>query len=254
MAGPEQIRAYLLEMAATLGDSREMAIFGEGNISGRLADDTFLVKASGVGLASLREEHLVEVERKPLVAVIEQDGVIRDEEVEQLLLDARRDRQALKPSVESLFHAWLLGLPDVHFVGHTHAIAVNQILCSPRARDFATKRLIPDQIVYCGAESVLVPYVDPGLMLARTIAREVEAFIKRTGVVPRTILMENHGIIALGKRHTDVIAALGMAEKAARIFVGAAVLGGPIFMSGGHVRRIEGRVDEHYRRRMLQQT
>jgi len=91
-------------------------------------------------------------------------------------------------------------------------------------------------------------------MLARTIAREVEAFIKRTGVVPRTILMENHGIIALGKRHTDVIAALGMAEKAARIFVGAAVLGGPIFMSGGHVRRIEGRVDEHYRRRMLQQT
>lgn len=254
MAGSEQTRTDLLEMAASLGDARQMAILGEGNISGRLDDGFFLVKASGTRLASLREEHLVEVDHRPLVAAIQDGSDLRDEEMEQLLLAARRDAKALKPSVESLFHAWLLGLPGVHFVGHTHAVAVNQILCSPRAREFAMKRLIPDQIVYCGAESVLVPYVDPGLTLARTIAYDVESFMKRTGVTPRTILLENHGIIALGKWHTDVMAALSMAEKAARIFVGATALGGPIFMSDDEVRRIEARMDEHYRQRMLQQT
>ncbi len=38
-----------------------------------------------------------------------------------------------------------MSLPDIHFVGHTHAIHVNQILCSPRAREFAAKKLFPDE-------------------------------------------------------------------------------------------------------------
>ena len=62
-----------------------------------------------------------------------------------------------KPSVEALFHAWLLTLPDIHYVGHTHAPAVNGILCSPRAREFATKRIVPDEVVCCDVESVFVP-------------------------------------------------------------------------------------------------
>src|SRR5690606_22302984 len=102
--------------------------------------------------------------------------------------DVRVNSDALKPSVESLFHAWLLGLPDVRFVGHAHPVAVNQLLCSPGAQQFARKRLFPDQIVYCGAESVLVPYVDPVLVLARRIAAEVDAFRMRTGRLPVTIL------------------------------------------------------------------
>jgi hypothetical protein len=36
----------------------------------------------------------------------------------------------------SPFHAYLLSLPDINFVGHTHATYINQILCSPRAADF----------------------------------------------------------------------------------------------------------------------
>ncbi len=247
----EQVRKQLLELAADAGDSRHMAILGEGNISASIDERYFLVKASGTRISALKPEHLVEVDAKPLREALKGESSYRDEEIEQMMLDARVDREALKPSVESLFHAWFLALPGVNFVGHTHAIAVNQILCSPRVQDFATKRLIPDQVVYCGAESVVVPYVDPGMVLARRIATEVERFTERTGRTPKTILMENHGIIGLGKTHTDVIAALSMAEKSARIFLGAAALGGPVFMDEEQVHRIDGRMDEHYRQRML---
>jgi hypothetical protein len=42
-----------------------------------------------------------------------------------------------------------------------------------------------------------------------------------------------------------------MAEKAATIWLGAAALGGPVFMTPEHVARISGRPDEHHRRNIL---
>ena len=242
----------LLELCRGLGiEERKLAILGEGNVSAVADAETFLVKASGTRMSGLSENQLVAVRSGPLLQAVNGEKLMSDEEVEDLLLAVRVDPSALKPSVESLFHAWLLSLTDVRFVGHAHPVAVNQLLCSPGAQQFARKRLFPDQIVYCGAESVLVPYVDPGLVLARRIAAEVEAFRMRAGRLPVTILLENHGIIALGATATEVSAALSMAEKAATVFVGAAANGGPVFMSSEHVRRIADRIDEHYRQRML---
>ena len=136
-------------------------------------------------------------------------------------------------------------------MGHTHAIHINQILCSPRARDFAAMKLFPDDIVCCGPASVFVPYTDPGLKLSQEIRKETTAYVERIGFVPRVILLENHGIITLGRSPDAVKAAMFMAEKAAKIFVGAAALGGPQFLSEENISRILGRPDEHYRRKML---
>ena len=161
------------------------------------------------------------------------------------------DPAAKKPSIEALFHAYLLTLPSVRCVGHVHAIAVNQILCSPRAREFAEKRACPDEIVMCGVESVFVPYAEPGLGLSQAIRREVVSFVKRTGRDPKIILLQNHGIIAVGASPKAVLGSLLMAEKAAEIFVGAAALGGPVFLTAAQCERIAGRPDEHYRQKML---
>ena len=79
---------------------------------------------------------------------------LSDKEVDEGLFACRVDPAAKKPSVEALFHAYLLGLPEINFVGHTHPLHINQILCSPRAREFATKKLFPDDIVCCGPASV----------------------------------------------------------------------------------------------------
>lgn len=247
--------AVLLELAHQLGEASGMAIMGEGNVSASIGGNRFQVKASGTELATLREEELVAVDRTRLVpffAAEDEDGpALGDEEMEELLLEARVDPEALKPSVETLFHACLLGLPEVSVVGHTHPVAVNQLLCSPHAEAFARRRLIPDQIVYCGAESVLVPYVDPGVLLARAIADRIESFRERTGGVPRTILLRNHGLIAVGATASEVKAAILMAEKSARMFVGALQAGGPDFLPEKQVRRIETRQDEQYRREMI---
>jgi rhamnose utilization protein RhaD (predicted bifunctional aldolase and dehydrogenase) len=246
-----KILSDLLTLSHELGrEDRGLAILGEGNTSARVGDGTFFVKASGSCLGTLKEEDAVECRLPALLPLLEKDS-LTDQQIDDALLAARVDSKAKKPSVEAVFHAYLISLPGIKFVGHVHAIAVNQILCSPRAREFAEHRMFPDEIVCCSTASVFVPYTDPGVKLAQVIRRETEAFIKKHQRQPRIILMENHGVIALGATWQAVLTAMLMAEKAAKIFVGAAALGGPVFMSDAHVQRIAGRPDEAYRQREL---
>ncbi len=241
----------LLTLSHQLGGERlRMAILGEGNTSIRIDDETFAVKASGSNLASLTSADVTHCAFARLLPLLDQSSAT-DVEVDQALLSARLDPAAKKPSIEALFHAYLLTLPGVSCVGHVHAIAVNQILCSPRAREFAERRACPDEIVMCGVESVFVPYAEPGLGRSQAIRREVVAFVKRTGRDPKIILLQNHGIIAVGSSPKSVLGSLLMAEKAAEIFVGAAALGGPVFLTPEQCERIAGRPDEHYRQKML---
>jgi len=241
----------LLTLSREIGrEDRGLALLGEGNTSARLTEDTYLVKASGTSLGTLQEEDVVECRMSPVLAMLDQDG-LTDQQVDDALLASRADQKAKKPSVEAVFHAWALSLPGIKFAGHCHATTVNQILCSPRAREFAEHRMFPDEIVCCGAASVFIPLVDPGLKLAQAIRRETGAFVKKHQRPPRVILMQNHGIITLGETWQSALAAMLMAEKAAKVFVGAAQLGGPIFLSEEDIARIAGRPDEAYRQRVL---
>jgi rhamnose utilization protein RhaD (predicted bifunctional aldolase and dehydrogenase) len=246
----EKLRALLKLSHKLASPPHPLAILGEGNVSTRLNDGRFLVKASGSCLGSLRAQDVVECRSRKLLALLDWRNTA-DAEVEQTLLASRADSRAKKPSVEALFHAWLLSLPGVEFVGHTHAPAVNSVLCSPRAREFALKRVFPDEIVCCDVESVFVPYTDPGLRLAQAIRERTGKFIKKHSRIPRVVLLESHGIITLGRTPESVMAAMLMAEKAATIWLGAAALGGPIFLSRHHVKRISTRPDEAIRKRVL---
>ena len=242
----------LIDLSHALGvEGRGLAILGEGNTSARSGEATFLVKASGSTLATLSEEGVTECRLADLLALLNERSVT-DDVLHERLLGSRVDAKAKKPSVEAIMHAYLLTLPGVAFVGHTHPISVNQILCSRLARTFATRRVFPDEIVCCGVESVLVPYTDPGLPLAQAIRKAVRAYVKRLARPPRIILLQNHGLIALGPSPESVLAATLMAAKAAAIFSGAAALGGsPTFLTPRQVARIADRPDEHYRQKML---
>jgi rhamnose utilization protein RhaD (predicted bifunctional aldolase and dehydrogenase) len=241
----------LLDLSHQLGNpARPLAILGEGNASARLSAETFLVKASGSCLGTLDKSGIVECRSNTLLPLMDKTN-LSDAEVDGTLLNSRLDATAKKPSVEALFHAWLLSLPGIEFVGHTHAPAVNSILCSPRAQEFAVKKIFPDEIVCCDVASVFIPYTDPGLKLAQAIRGRTEEFIRNIGRPPRVILMENHGIITLGRSVEAVLSAMLMAEKTACVWLGAAALGGPKFMTPEHVERISGRPDEALRRKML---
>ena len=246
-----ETRPALLSLSHILGaEHRNLAILGEGNTSAKFSDHSFLVKASGSSLGTLREEDTVECRFDTLLPLLDFADVAPNA-IEETLFACRIEREARKPSIETLFHAWLLSLPGINFVGHTHPIAVNSILCSPHAERFATGRMCPDEVVCCGTSSVLVPYCDPGLQLSQAIRDHTMRFLETEGAPPRVILLENHGIIALGASAEAVKAATFMTVKAAQIYLGAVPLGGPTFLTAEQIDRIANRLDEHYRQRAL---
>jgi rhamnose utilization protein RhaD (predicted bifunctional aldolase and dehydrogenase) len=150
-----------------------------------------------------------------------------------------------------LLHAIFLKLNDVNFVGHTHPTVVNALTCSVAFESAFGGRLFPDEIVVCGIAPLLVPYTDPGVPLARKVNELVNVYIEKYNEQPKVILMQNHGLICLGRTAQQVENVTAMAVKAARVLLGAYAAGGPHFLSAQAVQRIHTRPDELYRRQTL---
>jgi rhamnose utilization protein RhaD (predicted bifunctional aldolase and dehydrogenase) len=243
------VRSRLIELSHEFGQAR-WTILGEGNTSGRIDQKIFAVKSSGSSLGSLTEIELTDCYFDALLPVLDRRNV-SEQEIEEILLASRVRPKALKPSVETFFHAYLLTIPGINYVGHTHPIPVNQILCSSLGNLFAEERRFPDEVVCCGPASLLIPYEDPGLALAVRIRRDLQNFEQAHGKYPKVILLGNHGVITVGQSADAVRVAMAMTVKAAEIFVGAHSLGGNISMPESEVHRIENRLDEEYRRKML---
>lgn len=237
----------LVAMSRYLGDAaRGYAILGEGNTSAKIDDDTFYLKASGTSLSDIDESGFVKVSISKVTAILDDPGA-GDEDVTRVFQEAVPPGETRRPSVEAMLHALLLRVPEYKFIGHTHPTHINMIMCSKVAEEAATGRIFPDQIVSLKHKSVYVPYVDPGLVLAREVKQRFENFVDQEGILPSAIMMQNHGFIALGGSPKAVTSATDMGEKAARILVGAYAMGGPRFLSEHDVARIHTRPDEAYR-------
>ena len=229
----------------------EYAILAEGNTSARAADNTLWIKASGASMLDIKAEGFVEVRRDPILAALEGPD-LDDDAVRQCLEGARKDPRARKPSVETFLHAWLLKLPDVRYIAHTHPTPLLGLLCTPRAQEFAAKRLFPDEIVCCGPATCWIPYVDPGLPLGRELRDRVRAHIETHGEAPKILWLQNHGLFALGATPASVEATTHMAVKAARVWLHALSTGlEPVTLTPEQIERIHKRPDEHHRQRLL---
>ena len=220
----------ILELAHTLSP---YTICGEGNVSGRSSSvngDSFWIKASGTSLDTLKKEDLVACH-----------------------LNAVPYNVKDKPSMEVLFHAWILdNYPEVNYIAHTHPTYTNQILCSEKAYSFAEKRLFPDQVVRNGRKSCLVPYATPGKELRDEIKKQIGYFVEEEEFFPKLILLENHGIITTGSTHTDCIASTLMCEKSAEIFIGAKLLGQIKYLTTEEIAAVDKCPNEAYRRKLFQ--
>jgi rhamnose utilization protein RhaD (predicted bifunctional aldolase and dehydrogenase) len=226
----------------------DLVILAEGNTSARVNED-FLVKASGFSLGAADADAFVRLRTAAVLETIERPPSDAASWFDALL-DCRTDEEAPRPSVEAPLHALAVGIAGARWVGHTHPIAVNSLLCSHHA-PLLGSTLFPDQIVVCGRYPLFVPYVDPGLALAIETRRRLLDHIDRYGEAPRVILLENHGLVALGQSATEVEQITAMCVKTARILLGALQTGSPRFLDDRQAAGIDGRPDEHYRRRML---
>jgi len=229
----------LLWLSHEIGrEERGLALGGEGSVSAKLDDTHFGIRASSTFLHEARPDNICRCRTKEIIGFIDSQG--NDTIDLQGALARTVNSDQLRPTMEALFHAWLLELEGIHFVAHCHPVACLQILCSPAAERFADFRMFPDEVRTAGATSALVPYIEPGAPLAREIRAKVNIHVRRSiGRPPRLILLQNHGIIAIGATAQAVLSTVLMAEKAARVFVGAASLGGPIFMTPPMVTRID---------------
>jgi len=125
------------------------------------------------------------------------------------------------------------------------------VMCSACAADFARQRRFPDEVVLCGPQSALVPYADPGLPLALVMRERVRAYMTEYGEAPKLILLENHGMIALGDTPAEILNITAMAVKSARIFLGALLTGKPTRLPADEVQHLYQRPDEIYRRKLF---
>jgi rhamnose utilization protein RhaD (predicted bifunctional aldolase and dehydrogenase) len=241
----------LVKLSHELGrEDRRLVILGEGNTSADCGDGTFWVKASGGQLAAIDEKGFSRI-RMDAVLELMTASQLTDEGVAEGLKKVLADPSYRKPSVETFLHALCLREAGVKWVGHTHPISVNQILCSRLGAEPFLRPIYPDQIVVCGVNPAVVPYVDPGFSLALAFRTALRQYLDRHGHAPKLLLMEKHGMVALGGSPAEVLNISLMADKIARVIQGTYALGGPSPLSEQEAERIETRQDEHYRRSML---
>ena len=205
---------------------KNYVVGAEGNVSEKL-DDGFVIKSSGTTLKHLSSDDLVKC----------------DFNGKQL------NNFNKKPSIETGFHSFLLQKPRVNFVAHTHPTNTLKILCSNSEliSEFANKRMFPDQVVFNGEKSCIVPYAHPGIELCKNVETSVEEFIQDNGYLPKLILLVNHGIICVGSSTKECLISTEMCEKSAEILVGSKSLGQCTFISNDKVEQVKTDTNEIYR-------
>ena len=241
----------LISLSRQIGrEDRRLAILGEGNTSADLGDGTFLVKSSGCSLSDLDESGVSRVDMAKVLAALD-DQTLDDAGVRKILENSRADQSSKLPSVETFMHAVCLSEGGAKWAGHCHAESVMSILCSEHGATPFLGHIFPDAIVVCGPHVAPVPYIDPGLELAREVRRVLRHFRAEHGTAPKVILLENHGPVALGASDKEVLNILLMLDKWARVLAGTLAVGTPKFLPSGASERIDKRPDEDYRRAQI---
>ena len=195
-AQPAALLDEMIDVARRFGADVQFSRAGGGNASAK-ADGVLYIKPSGILLAELTTDVLVPLAMAPLLALLEAGREHGEPGSDPVMLAAREARLAdaggRRPSVELLFHALL---PE-RIVLHTHPVVLNALTCSRDGGSLAA-RLFGDQALW-------IPYTDPGLPLARSIAGARAAFEARTGMpAPHVTLLQNHGIIVAGDTAAEI--------------------------------------------------
>src|SRR5512133_623264 len=185
------LRAALVETCRRL-HARDLIGAGEGNVSARLGDGTFLVTPSGANKGYLAASDLV---------VVDADG--------------RVVRGAGRASTELRMHlAAFAARPDVGAIVHAHPITAVALTVAgaPPPDD-----LVPEAAVTLGPIAV-APFATPG-------TDEVPASLAPFLADHDVLLLERHGALALGRTLSEAFDRMETLERVARLALVARLLG-----------------------------
>jgi rhamnose utilization protein RhaD (predicted bifunctional aldolase and dehydrogenase) len=248
----EEVLETLVWLSRELGvEDRNLVILGEGNTSADNGDGTFWVKASGYELSNIEKQGFSLIDIDAALAYLE-GPPLDDQAVSKALKASQVDPSHAKPSVETFLHALCIKECGAKFIAHSHAVSVNQILCSTLGAKPFMGNICPDQIVVCGSAPAVVPYIDPGFHLAVAVRDELRRYMDVYGNPPKVLFMVNHGVVSLGKTAREALNIQLMTDKWAKILVGALSVGDIRYMDEVDVLRISSRLDEKYRQALLE--
>ena len=198
------LRVYTTRL---LGQDPRLVLHGGGNTSvkTRLADlngedvDVLCVKGSGWDMGTIEPAGLPAVRLAPLIK-LRARKTLSDEEMVRLQRANLIDTAAPNPSVEALLHAFI----PHKFVDHTHSTAVLALTDQPDGETLCREVF--------GARVGYVPYIMPGLGLARAAAEVFDADPSVEGLI-----LVKHGIFSFGadarQAYERMIALVTLAEE-----------------------------------------
>ncbi len=226
---------YLEAVVAFFHHPGKLLVCNEGDMAMVLADDRLMVRRSGIPLKDCTFNDLVEVSPSALAPLLE-DEKLTDAVADQALSDITGQEGLVDTGI--LHWATLLGEGSYRLGVHLQPPILNQILASPRARQFADRRILPGEVSSLGPSMVLTAYADPGLPFAREVKKKVMLWRDRYKERPSVVLIQNHGVIILGDTTGDIMEQLDSLLRSAEIFIGSSLLGGPVFLTPTNVQRL----------------
>ena len=236
----------LVQLSRALGEPwRRLAILAEGNTSQRLGEDQLAIKATGRSLRDASAEDFVVVSLRRLSDIVD-DYEAGEADVADYF-DEVENEQGMRPSVEALLHVVCGVDAGATTVAHTHPESANALLCSDRADVLAGPPIFPDQVVVMGRRGLLVPYSDPGVVLARAVRARLAEHARQWDM-PRVIYLANHGLVVLASSAGQALQLTEMADKVSRILVATLSFGTVVPMTAESAERIDTRDDEQIRR------
>lgn len=172
-----------------LGQDSSLVLHGGGNTSVKLRlqnlvgedMEVIFVKGSGADLATIGPSGFVGLELEPLRKLQRLED-LSEEEMENQLKIHKIFHHSPDPSVEALLHAFL----PPRFIDHTHADAVLTLTNQKRGIDL-TKEIL-------GGGVAVLPYITPGIRLAKAVKEVYEKFPNLEGVV-----VAGHGLFTFGE-------------------------------------------------------
>ncbi|MEE9230774.1 MAG: bifunctional rhamnulose-1-phosphate aldolase/short-chain dehydrogenase [Acidobacteriota bacterium] len=175
----------LVYRSLLIGADPNLVLWGGGNTSCKLMEKDFRgrevkvlrVKGSGSDLRSVQADQFPGVRLDDVLPLRDREAMT-DEEIVAFLAHCLVEPGSVRPSIETLLHAFV---PFRH-IDHSHADFVLSLTNN-------TDGVKHTKAVY-GEEIIWIPYQRPGFALSKQVAQEVEKNPKARGCV-----LEKHGLI-----------------------------------------------------------
>ena len=171
-----------------IGRDTDLVLHGGGNTSVKLRarnlvgdeEEVLYIKGSGIDLAAVEPGGFVGLRLEPL-RKLRKLRALSDEEMENQLQIHKIQSASPDPSVEVLLHAFL----PHRYIDHTHADSILALTNQKSWKDLLQEAL--------GPRVAVLPYLTPGLTLAKGVLEELEKNPDADAVV-----VAQHGIFTFG--------------------------------------------------------